>query len=52
MVDRIFTSSTAEVDRLKKAGYAIVAMTHFLPDGAFTYALERGSKWSRLLGSK
>lgn len=52
MVEKVFTSSTAEVDRLKKAGYAIVAMSSFLPDGAFTYTLEKGSKWSRMLGSR
>lgn len=52
MVEKVFTSSAAEVDRLKKEGYAIVAMAHFLPDGAFTYTLEKGSKWSWMLGSK
>lgn len=52
MVEKVFTSSTVEVDRLKKEGYAIVAMTHFSPDGAFTYILEKGSAWSRMLGSK
>ena len=52
MVEKVFTSSAAEVDRLKKAGYAIVAMSSFLPDGAFTYTLEKGSKWSRMLGSR
>lgn len=52
MADKIFTSSTAEVDRLKKEGYVIVAMANFLPDEAFTYTLERGSEWSRLLGSR
>lgn len=52
MVEKVFTSSAYEVDRLKKEGYVVVAMAHFLPDGAFTYTLERGSEWSRLLGSR
>lgn len=52
MIKQISTSSTTEVDRLKKEGYVIVAMAHFLPDEAFTYTLERGSEWSRLLGSR
>lgn len=52
MVKKVFTSSTAEADRLKKEGYAIVAMAHFAPDGAFTYTLEKGSAWSRMLGSR
>lgn len=52
MVEKVFTSSAVEVDRLKKEGYAIVSIAHFSPDGAFTYVLERGSAWSRLLGSK
>lgn len=52
MVKKVFTSSAAEADRLKKEGYAIVAMSHFLPDGSFTYTMEKGSKWSQMLGSK
>ena len=52
MIKQISTSSTTEVDRLKKEGYVIAAMAHFLPDEAFTYTLERGSEWSRLLGSR
>jgi len=52
MVEKVFASSTSEVDRLKKEGYVIVAITHFLPDGAFTYTLERGSAWSLFLGSR
>ena len=52
MIKKVFTSSTVEVDRLKKEGYAIVAMAHFAPDGAFAYTLEKGSAWSRALGSK
>lgn len=52
MVEKVFTSSASEVDRLKKEGYAIVSVAHFAPDGAFTCSLERGSEWSRLLGSR
>lgn len=52
MVKKVFTSSAAEADRLKEKGYAVVAMSQFLPDGAFTYMLEKGSKLSRLLGSR
>lgn len=50
IIERVLAYSTAEVDGLKKKGYAIVAMSCFLPDGAFTYTLEKGSKWSRGAG--
>lgn len=52
IIKRVSVNSATEADRLKKEGYAIVAMSHFLPDGAFTYTLEKGSKWSRMLGSR
>ena len=42
MIEKVFTSSTEEVDRLKKDGFVIVAMAHFEPDGVWktgVYAL-------------
>lgn len=52
MVKKAFCSSVEERDRLVKDGYAVVAVAQFLPDGKFSYHIEKGSKWSRMLGSK
>ena len=52
IVQKVFCVSKKEKDRYLKDGYAIVALSHFSPDGAFSYHLEKGSKWSRMLGSK
>ena len=48
----VFCSSVEEKDRLLESGYALVAVSGFMPDGKFTYMLERGSDWSRMLGGK
>lgn len=52
IVQRFFCSSDEEKDRLVKDGYAIVALSHFPPDGTIVFCLEKGSEWSRMLGSK
>lgn len=52
MSKKVFTNSVQELNALLEKGYAIVAMSNFLPDWAFTYTLEKGSRWIRMLGSK
>lgn len=52
MVKKAFCSSIEKKDRLVKDGYAVVAVAQFLPDGKFSYCLEKGSKLSKLLGGK
>lgn len=52
MVKKAFCSSNEKKDRLVKDGFAIVAITQITPDGKFSYILEKGSEWSRMLGSK
>ena len=49
---KVFCHSAEERDGYLKKGYAIVAITQTLPNGEFSYLLEKGSKWSRMLGSK
>lgn len=52
MVEKALCSSSKERDRFLDDGYAIVAVAKFLPDGETTFFLEKGSDWSRKLGSK
>lgn len=51
-MDKIFTSSECEKERLEKEGYVVTATSLFEPNGKSTYALEKNNKWSRALGSK
>jgi len=52
MVEKAYASSVEEKDRLVKEGYAVVAIAGFQPAGPWTFTLEKGSEWSRMLGSK
>lgn len=46
-----FVSSGDEVAHLVKCGFVVTAIAHFTGQPA-TYTLEKGSTWSRLLGSR
>lgn len=52
MVDKITVNSKAEADQLVKEGYAIVSIEHFVNGDQPSYTLERGSAWSKKLGSE
>lgn len=52
IVKQAFCLSDEERDRHLKDGYAIVAIAYFRPDGKFSYLIEKGSAFSRMLGSK
>lgn len=52
MIRQVFCSSEEEKDRYLKKGYAIVAISYFVSVGKLSYLLEKGSKWSRTLGSE
>lgn len=49
---KIFTNSHAEMEQLLEKGYVVTSFSYFVPNGAPTYCLEKGSAWSKLLGSK
>lgn len=52
MADTITVCSKAEADELVKNGYAIVSIGYFVNGDEASYTLERGSDWSRKLGSQ
>lgn len=52
MVYKRAVSSLEEVTKYKRLGYALVALACVAENGKFTYFLEKGSEWSRLLGSR
>ena len=52
MLERIYCDSAVDAERLIGEGFAIVAIAGFQSEGSFTFVLERGSAWSRLLGSR
>lgn len=49
---KITTRSAVEAEQLVKDGYAITAISFFTSNGKLLLTLERGSEWSRSLGSK
>ncbi|WP_155846338.1 hypothetical protein [Anaerotruncus sp. G3(2012)] len=49
---KVSTRSVEEKERFLKEGYAIVSLAQFVPNGKWTFHLEKGSDWSRMLGSK
>lgn len=51
MADRVTVNSKEEADQLVKEGYAIVSIAHFVNGDQASYTLEKGSDWSRKLGS-
>ena len=50
--DLVFTSSSAEKDKLLKEGYVVTTISYFSTATDWTYCLEQGSAWSQMLGSK
>lgn len=52
LADTITVCSKAEADELVKNGYAIVSIGYFVNGDEASYTLERGSDWSRKLGSQ
>ena len=49
---RICTCSEKAKRRLINKGFAVVSIAFFEPNGSVTFTLERGSDWSRKLGSR
>ena len=52
MVDKITVNSKSEADQLVKKGSAIVSVEYFVNGDQTSYTLERGSDWSKKLGSE
>lgn len=52
MTERRIVHSKAEADELVKKGYAIISIEYFVNGSQASYTLERGTDWSRKLGSK
>lgn len=51
-MDTVFVNTLDRARGLEKEGYAIISIAYFLCDGRCTYQLEKGSAWSRTLGSQ